>query len=259
VAVATTDFLALNGAFLLAFGIRLLLAERFQKPLFPVVDYWQFLIVFNVATLVALRQFGLYEAVVPGGLRPLAARVMKSVLIAALAVFVSTFLLYIRAHSRFVILLTVPLAAAGIVAGRVLLGRLAARLAAQGFTARRVLLVGDRALAERLAAQLGKVRGRKYELVGTIPEGSPLLAADGFAARRISELCHRERVQELILADRRGELAGLAAEVRSLLGGGIALKLAGPWIEAWPEGVELGEVGGAPVLSPKVRRSGGPS
>ena len=80
------------------------------------------------------------------------------------------------------------------------------------------------------------------------------MAPDGFAARRISELCHRERVQELVLADRRGELTELAAEVRGLLGGGIEVRLLGPWIDAWPEGVRLEDLGGAPVLSPKGRR-----
>jgi hypothetical protein len=97
--------------------------------------------------------------------------------------------------------------------------------------------------------------GRRYEVVGTVAEDSPLLAADGFAARRLSELCHRERVHELVFADRRGELAELAAGVRPLLGGGIRLRLLGPWVEAWPEGVRLEELGGLPLLSP-LRRGG---
>jgi len=251
--VAATDLVALNGAFLIAFEARRYLAEHFQKPLFPVEDYWQFLLVFNLATLLALRRFGLYRPEAPVRMRPLANRVAKSVLISALAVLVSTFLLYIRAYSRFVILLTVPLAASAIVLGRVLLGRLAARLAAEGIAARRVLLVGDRELAERFGAGLVASGGRTYEVVGTIPSAAPILAPDGFAARRISELCHRERVQELVLADRRGELTQLAAEVRKLLGGGIEVRLLGSWVDAWPEGVRLEDLGGAPVLSPKRR------
>ena len=152
------------------------------------------------------------------------------------------------------ILLTVPLAAVAILLGRLFLGGVAARLAAEGITARRVLVVGDRALASRLGAELAAAEGRSYEVVGTIPIGAPILAADGFAARRVSELCHRERVQELVLADRRGELTQLAAEVRSLLGGGIEVRLLGAWIDAWPEGVRLDDLGGTPVLSPKGRR-----
>jgi len=252
--VAATDLVALNAAFLIAFEARRLLSEHFHKPLFPVADYWQFLLVFNLATLFALRRFGLYRPEAPGALRPLAGRVAKSVLISALAVLVSTFLLYIRAYSRFVILLTVPLAAIAILLGRLGLGRLAARLAAEGITARRVLLVGDRELADRFGAGLATLGDRSYEVVGTIPIGAPILAPDGFAARRISELCHRERVQELVLADRRGELTELAAEVRGLLGGGIEVRLLGPWIDAWPEGVRLEDLGGAPVLSPRGRR-----
>jgi hypothetical protein len=251
---AATDLVALNGAFLVAFEARRALADHFHKPLFPVADYWQFLLVFNLATLFALRRFGLYRPEAPVSGRLLASRVAKSVLISALTVLVSTFLLYIRAYSRFVILLTVPLAAIAILLGRIVLGRLAARLAAEGLTARRVLVVGDRELAERFSTSLRATGERNYEVVGTIPSGAPILAADGFAARRISELCHRERVQELVLADRRGELTQLAAEVRQLLGGGIETRLLGPWIDAWPEGVRLEELGGAPVLSPKGRR-----
>ncbi|HWN81679.1 MAG TPA: glycosyltransferase, partial [Candidatus Udaeobacter sp.] len=213
--IAVTDLVALNGAFLLAFEARRLLSPQFEKPLFPVAHYWQFLLVFNLATLVALRRFGLYRPDAPAQVRPLAQRVGKSILISALAVLVATFLLYIRAYSRFVILLTVPLAAVAILLGRLFLGGVAARLAAEGITARRVLVVGDRALASRLGAELAAAEGRSYEVVGTIPIGAPILAADGFAARRVSELCHRERVQELVLADRRGELTQLAAEVRS--------------------------------------------
>ncbi len=155
------------------------------------------------------------------------------------------------------ILLTVPLAVAGIVAGRLLLGRIASRLQAQGITARRILLCGDRALAAELRSRLDAMPGRRYEVVGTVADDSPLLAGDGFAARRLSELCHRERVHELVFADRGGALAEVAAGVRPLLGGGIRLRLLGPWVEAWPEGVRLDELGGLPLLSP-VGRGGLP-
>ncbi len=65
--LGASDLLGVNVAFLIAFGARQFLAPHFDKPLFPIADYWQFLLVFNVATLIALGRFGLYQAEVPGG------------------------------------------------------------------------------------------------------------------------------------------------------------------------------------------------
>jgi hypothetical protein len=151
ITLAAADLLALNAAFLLAFGVRKLLAAQFAKPLFTVADYWQFLLVFNVATLIALARSGLYRAGRAFTRAELLRRVIRAVLLAALAVLVSTFLLYIRAYSRFVIGLTVPLAIAAITGARLLLGRFLDRLAREGLAARRVLLLGDPELTPRAA------------------------------------------------------------------------------------------------------------
>ncbi len=250
-ALVVGDLLAINAAFLLAFGARKLLAPHFfTKPLFPIADYWQFLLVFNAATLVALRRFGLYRRSTTDEPREIALRVTQSILVSALAVLVSTFLLYIRAYSRFVILLTVPLAVALVVGARLGLRRFLDRMAARGLGVRRVLVAGDRELGGWLASRLRASENPRFEVVGFLEPDSPLLVADGRAANRLRALCLAERVQELIIADRTGEFAALLGEVAPLAEEGVRVRLLGPWAGAFPAGSRIEVVAGVDLLAP---------
>jgi hypothetical protein len=219
--LAGCDLVALNAAFLTAFGVRKLLATQFAKPLFAVTDYWQFLLVFNLAAFVALRRSGLYRRSRPAGSRAVALRAGQAVMIAAFAVLVSTFFLYIRAYSRFVIALTVPLAIAAITAGRAAIGALLARLHAEGLAARRVLVAGDRELAEWMAARPA-VPGARFEVVGVLDLAARALEEAAAArARGAAAAASRraERVQEVVIADRDGRFAPLAAALAGLARG----------------------------------------
>lgn len=248
------DLVAINGAFLLAFGARKLLAPHFfTKPLFPVADYWQFILVFNVATLVALQRFGLYRARAATGAAEMGRRVIQSVLVSALAVLVSTFLLYIRAYSRFVIVLTVPLAIGAIVAGRLALARILDRLAARGLGVRRVLIAGDRELGDWMAARLRTSESPRFEVVGLLDPAAWTRTADG-AAGRLRALCFAERVQELVIADERGEFAGLVRELAPLANEGVRVSLVGPWAPAFARGSRLEELAGVDLLVPAAER-----
>ena len=249
--LVAADLLAMNAAFLAAFGARKLLATHLAKPLFPVADYWQFLLVFNLATLFALRRFGLYRPGGPNDPKEVALRVAQSVLLSALAVLVSTFLLYIRAYSRFVILLTVPLAIAGLWSGRMLLSRFVDRLAASGLAVRRVLIAGDRELGSWMAGQLRAAASpSRYEVVGLLDPATRILANDGEVARRVRELCHAERVQEVVIADRDGRFTGLARDLAPLAGEGVGVHLIGPWSQALESGTRLESMAGVDLLSP---------
>jgi hypothetical protein len=256
--LAGCDLAALNAAFLVAFGVRKLLSTQFAKPLFTVADYWQFLLVFNLATLVALRRYGLYR---PGRAltqSDLVRRVTQSVFLAALAVLVSTFLLYIRAYSRFVIGLTVPLAIMAITGARLLLGRFLDRLAREGLAARRVLLVGDPGLAAWMAERLAQARRPRFEIVAALDETSHLLADPEQARARLSDLCHRERVHEVIVADRDGSLAALVGALAPLAREGLGIRLLGPWSRVLPPGARIEETAGVELVVPPAAAGGGP-
>jgi FlaA1/EpsC-like NDP-sugar epimerase len=248
--LAGCDLVALNAAFLIAFGVRKLLAAQFAKPLFTVADYWQFLLVFNLATLVALRRYGLYASGRALSRADLLRRVTRSVVLAALAVLVSTFLLYIRAYSRFVIGLTVPLAITAIAGARLLLGRFMDHLAREGLAARRVLLIGDRELAAWMAERLGRAGRPHFEIVGTVDPATHLRAEPGHTRARLRDLCHRERVQEVIIADRDGSLAGLARAAAPLAREGVRIRLLGPWSRELVPGVRIEETAGVELLVP---------
>jgi GT2 family glycosyltransferase len=251
IVLVTADLLAMNAAFLAAFGARKLLATHLAKPLFPVADYWQFLLVFNLATLFALRRFGLYRPGGPTDPMEVGLRVAQSVLLSALAVLVSTFLLYIRAYSRFVILLTVPLAITGLWAGRMLWAHFVDRLAASGLAARRVLIAGDRELGSWMAERLRAAPSpSRYEVVGLLDPATRILAHDGEAARRLRELCHAERVQEVVIADRDGRFVSLARDLAPLAGEGVRVHLVGPWAQALDAGMRLESMAGVDLLRP---------
>ncbi len=247
--LALSDFIALNAAFLLAFGVRKLLAGYFTKPLFAVADYWQFLLVFNLATFIALRRQGLYRPGRPVAPLEVTKRIAKSVVLSALAVLVSTFFLYIQAYSRFVVMLTVPLAIAAISGARLVIDRIRDRLAAEGLAARRVLLIGDRELAAWMAERLLAERQPRVEIVGPLAAAANLLAERGHVLERMREICHRERVHEVIVADRDGRFTALARELGPLGRDGVRVQLLGPWaceIAGW----RIEETAGVDLLVP---------
>ncbi len=254
--LAAIDLGALNAAFLAAFGARKLLAPQFEKPLFAVADYWQFLLVFNLATMLALRRYGLYRPGRPRQVDVVAWRVTKSVLLSALAVLVSTFLLYIRAYSRFVVVLTVPLGVGGIVGARLLVTRFLDRLADQGLAARRVLLVGDRELSRWMAERLVAVRPARFEVVGQLDETARIVAAGDDLRARMRDLCHRERVHELIIADNDGRFAELARELAPLAREGVRVRLLGPWSRVLAAGWAVAETAGVELLVPPAELGG---
>ncbi len=256
--LAAADLLALNAAFLLAFGVRKLLSAQFDKPLFAVADYWQFLLVFNLATLIALGRSGLYRSGQALTRAKLLRSVTRSVLLSALAVLVSTFLLYIRAYSRFVIGLTVPLAIAAIVGARLLLGRFLDRLAREGLAARRVLLLGDPELAAWMAARLTAARRPRFEVVATLEPGARLVADLEQAPARLRDLCHRERVHEVIVADRDGSLAPLLGALAPLGREGLRIRLLGPWSRHLEPGARIEEMAGVELLVPEAAARPGP-
>ncbi len=253
--LVAADLVALNVAFLVAFGIRQVAAPWFEKPLFPLADYWQYLVVYNVAGLAALNAFGLYRADRPRDWLEVTLRVVPAVIAGALAVLVSTFLLYIRAYSRLIVVTNVPLAIALVAGLRSLVGRAQARLTAEGVATRRLLVVGEATLAARLSARLESAAG-SYEVVAVydqaaLPWTGGAAIIDGFRS-----LCRTERVSELVVVSPDRRLVPVAELAQALESDGVHVRMVGEFSWAPPEAAAIEPLAGWATVSPFGGRRG---
>jgi hypothetical protein len=102
-----------------------------------------------------------------------------------------------------------------------------------------------------MAERLSTVTSPRFEVVGPFDETSEIFAGDvDGTVDRVRELCHVERVQEVMIADADGRFARLARALAPRLGTEMRVRLLGPWAHALPQGAVLEEIAGVALLVP---------
>lgn len=225
-AAIVTDVLALNLAFVLAFGVRRLLDPFFAEPLFAFVAYLPLLAFTNVVSLVTLLLMGRYEKLADGHERS-SLESLRVAFLVTLVVMAATYLSHTRTFSRAVLLLFVPfyLGALEITrqfGERVLRGadRATARV-------RRILLAsGPRCTATPAATEPVVLAGR----VGPVD--------DGGAIRRLGDwedlprVVDRYRIEEVLVPVEQGFDRDLATRLRQVAREGGSVLVEDPWMAA---------------------------
>ncbi len=169
-----TDLAVINGTFLLAFGIRLLLGAVFTKPVFPLPTYFSFLAFINLTTLVVLLATGFYrEEIRLSGASLITNRLIgayRAAGVGYLVVTAATFLTQTQIYSRVLVTIFFLLLGPLLTAGRYLLHELYSAIQRGAYDLRRVIIVGDGELARRVGDQLRSFPDLGFDLVGFVRE-----------------------------------------------------------------------------------------
>lgn len=225
----TADLLALNLAFLLAFGVRRLLDPFFPEPLFDLVHYGPLILLVNVVSAIVLPLVGRYRTGarrtgLQGGLEALHATFFVT-----LVVMAAVYLSYSRTFSRAVILLFVPLFPLALALTSVLRDRVLGG-ARKGVAGRRALVLA------RGAAAAEMVRGLRPDHVRDRVVGA--VALDGSVCEDVrdcgplAELAatvERYRVNEVLIDGEAAVDPGARASVRALSAEGVEVLVDQAW------------------------------
>ncbi len=199
------DLLAFNLAFLSAYYSRLALGGLFERPLFSMQTYGQFVIFENILFGFTYIVLGLYrirrETVAVDELFSIG----KAIVSASILLMASTYLSQIHSWSRMIVAFLVPYAILYDWGLRTLVRRFHSSLLAQKIDLKRVCIIGSFEEARRLERALVADPSRGYDVVGVIATGAPgseLLGRSLGDLADIGEIVDRFRIQELIFLPR---------------------------------------------------------
>jgi GT2 family glycosyltransferase len=196
------DVIAVNVAFLFAFGLRSVLSTVLQRPVFSLSAYGDFVLLMNGVVLFVNFLLGLYLRPTTRDLLDDAFILAKGLAFSTLVLMASTFLTGSELHSRFMVAVFLPLAFGLMLAGRSALGTVARTLRRSRFDLVRTLVVGERRAAGELAEALEKRPALGHEVVATLPD-RPDDAERRFRlfweSDGIREIIRRHRVSEVLL------------------------------------------------------------
>ncbi|NNE42951.1 MAG: glycosyltransferase, partial [Gemmatimonadetes bacterium] len=195
-----TDLIAINGAFLVAFGLRTLLGNVLQRPVFPLSAYEPFLLLTNFVVLIANAFLRLYASRGHRDVWDDAFDLGKGLVLSTLILMASTFLTGSELHSRFMMAVFVPLAFVVMLAGRGVLVKMSRSLRRDRFDLTRTVVLGERGAAAEVAASLESRPELGYDVVATLPD------RPGDEERRFREFWDAEGIREVVKRHRVGEV-----------------------------------------------------
>ncbi len=154
VSLVAGDVVAVAAALVVAFLLRQQFAFILHKPVWPLIFYGGFFVASLLVYLGTFAVQGLYRDLKDGDWVDVAFRVAKSATLGALILMAATFILSMRSYSRFIVFGSWPLVAAFAFLSRRLLYALAVRTRRDRWNLRRVALVGDDPVLDRLERSL---------------------------------------------------------------------------------------------------------
>lgn len=169
-----SDIAMINLSFLIAYGVRLLAAQVFTKPVFTLSTYGVFLLFINLTLLVSLSLTGFYREVAalpgPGLAVDRFLRALRAAGLAYLVITAATFLTQSHIYSRILVTIHLVLLVFLLTLGRYLLARIFDALRQNAYNLRRAIVVGSNDLSFSLAEQLRTFPDFGFDLVGFVCE-----------------------------------------------------------------------------------------
>jgi GT2 family glycosyltransferase len=249
-ALLLTDVLAVNAAFLVAFGLRTLAGAVLHRPVFPLAAYEPFLLLMNLVVLAANATLGLYVRRATRDRWDDAFDLAKGLLLSTLVLMASTFLTGSELHSRFMVGAFVPIAFGLMLGGRALLAAGSRELWRGRYDLTRVVVLGERGAATDLAASLAERPEVGYEVVAALPD------RPGREERRFREFWDADGIREVVRRHRVGEVllvrptlaaADIARLVLLCRRDGVSVRLVSGAADFLPGHVGVTELLGRPV------------
>jgi hypothetical protein len=255
------DVLAINVAFVGAWGIRALLRSVLARPVFPLESYGAFLLLMNGVVLLVNAMLGLYRRPSSRDLLDDAFEIAKGLVLSALVLMASTFLTRSELHSRFMLAAFVPLAFGGMLLGRLVLTRVARKLRQSRFDQIRVVVLGERVASTEIARGLESRPELGYEIVATLPdqpvEEEERRFREFWDAEGIREVIRRHRVGEVLLVRPKLSDRELARLVLLCGRDGVRARLVSGLADVLPAHLAVSELLGRPVVDLGTLTGGG--
>jgi GT2 family glycosyltransferase/lipopolysaccharide/colanic/teichoic acid biosynthesis glycosyltransferase len=193
------DLVATNLAFLGAYGLRVVLASRFDNPLYTLENYDNFWIFTNIVVLLAMYFSGQYR--IGRGKRAIDElfEIGRALFVAVVVVMASTYITRERLISRAVVVLFFFLATGLLWGLRRGIRNLHARLLEMHLDLRRVAIVGTEEEARELRSLFAARPALGLDVVGHVALGDAGRRALG-GLERIGEIVHTHRIQQVLVA-----------------------------------------------------------
>jgi GT2 family glycosyltransferase len=250
-----SDIILLNVSFVLAYYIRYVISASatsgfLAKPLYPLAMYRDLMILITFVCLFSFLYSGLYRRVRRASFVRDLITVARAVLLSSLVIMAVTYLTRNIAYSRFIVLLSWPISAVLVSAGRALQRSIHGGLRRSLFDLRRVAVVG---VNERAAEIAGRIldAGEGYDFVGYIapPDREPSAQVKPLigTSEEIRDIVNRHRIHDILVCDRelsRHDVGSIVILGRSC---GAEVKVVSEVTDMLIRGSQLDEVAGIPV------------
>jgi hypothetical protein len=225
------DLVAVSAAFVSAYLLRQLLAPLMQRPMWPLSFYGGFFVGSLVVYTVAFYLQGLYRGTKEGDWVDVAFRVIKGASLAALLLMAGTFIFKMRAYSRAIVLGSWPLVIVFTILARRLVDALFARVRRRHWNLRRIALVGQDPVLDRIEEMMRGNPDLGWEPIRLRRLSFQELPVEEAAAVLIKQL-QSERISDVVItADSLlGREEDLARIVLPLRRGGIGVRLVAPFL-----------------------------
>jgi GT2 family glycosyltransferase/lipopolysaccharide/colanic/teichoic acid biosynthesis glycosyltransferase len=256
-----TDFVMINASFLIAYYIRYVLRDMFEKPIYPVATYAGFMIFVNLICIFSFVYSGLYRKPRRVSFAHDLIRVSRSILLSSLIIMAATYLTRTIAYSRFVVAIFWPVSALLVTFGRSLVRAVHRGIRRSFFDRKRIALVGGLPGTAELKDNLLRNAPGEYDFVGYIlPTGHPveadLVPVIGETAD-IGETVVAQRLREVFVSDNRLSREEVGKVILRARRFGVEVMVASEITDMLIHGSSIEEIGNEPfVVFPPSSLSG---
>jgi GT2 family glycosyltransferase/lipopolysaccharide/colanic/teichoic acid biosynthesis glycosyltransferase len=187
------DLIAFNAAFFAAYYLRVLLADIFTNPIFPVRAYHRFLFFENLLFVFTFAFSGLYRIRRETRSSDELFTIARAIVIASVLLMTSTYLSQIRTYSRMVVAFLVPIAIVFDFLLRSGVRVVHRKLLAYKVDMKRVCVVGPHDRAREVEARLMKDDALGFDVVGVVDTAGQ---SDGILTGTLGPVENIERIVE---------------------------------------------------------------
>jgi len=212
---ALSDLVAVNLAFLGAYGLRVLWAERFHNPLYTLENYFNYWVFTNIVALLALYFSGQYRINRGRAAADELFGLARALFVAVVVMAAATYIARERLISRAVVVFFFLLAPLVVWAFRRVLRALHQKVLEMRLDLRRLAIVGSEEEARELRSRLAARPELGLDVVGHVDvQGSSTHALGSLAA--LSEVVREHRIQEVVVAPSAAQVEAVARMVLRL-------------------------------------------
>ncbi len=196
------DVVAFNAAFFSAYYLRVILADIFTNPIFPIAAYERFVVFENLLFVFTFAAAGLYR--IRRETKPVDELfdIGRAIVVASVLLMTSTYLSQIRTYSRMVVAFLVPFAILYAWLGRYLVRRLHRRLLAQKVDLKRACVIGPKARAKEVELTLMQDDALGVDVVGIIDtagQSDEILTGTLGPLDNLERIVDRYRIQQIVV------------------------------------------------------------